>query len=140
MSAAAHDPDLPPAERTDEGGSVGAADEAATRIAAAQQWLVDELRDECSDIGVGARGFDLDAFSEGVAVFAREARRLGAPPERMLVLLKQCLVNEAIPHADRERYQLYMDVAVRAAVRAYFAPVDAWDEAPGAHGLERPPA
>lgn len=95
--------------------------DAAQRVGAAQRWLVDELRDECSEIGIGARGFDLTAFLEGVAVFAREAARLGAPPERMLVLLKQCLADDKIPSADREQYRLYVDRAVSAAVHAYYA-------------------
>ena len=143
MAASGHDPDVSPVRRTTEPGGETGEDDLARRVAAAQQWLVDELRDECSDIGVGAHGFDLDAFSEGVAVFAREARRLGAPPERMLVLLKQCLANEAIPRAGREHYQLYMDVAVSAAVRAYFAPAAGRDEAREtrrAGGPERPQA
>ena len=95
--------------------------DAAARIAAAQRWLVDELRDECSDIGVSARGFDLEGFIRGVHAFAREARRYGAPPERMLVLLKQCLVDERLPDEDREQYQLYVTTAVSAAIDAYFA-------------------
>ena len=138
MAAARHDPDPQPSEgRPDEAAHAEAEHEAARRVAAAQRWLIDELRDECSDIGVSARGFDLDAFTEGAAVFAREALRLGAPPERMLVLLKQCLTDEAIPRADRERYQLYVDVAVRAAVRAYFPPAVGRGEARAAYGAER---
>jgi hypothetical protein len=127
MPALPHDPDTPsprvrPAAAEAPEAPRGAATvDAAHGIAVAQRWLVDELRDECSDIGVSARGLDLDAFTEGVAVFAREAQRLGALPERMLVLLKECLADDAIPRADRDRYQLYVDVAVTAAVRAYFA-------------------
>ena len=95
-------------------------DDAALRLAATQRWLVDELRDECSDIGISVRGFDLDGFVRGVWVFAREARRLGAAPERMLVLLKQCLSDQSIAPADREQYRLYVDRAVTASVQAYF--------------------
>ena len=127
MSAAPHDRHRQaPTERPDDGVTAAAPadDPVEARMSAAQRWLVDELRDECSEIGVGARGFDLDAFLAGVAVFAREARRLGAAPERMLVLLKSCLSDDALPSADREQYRLYVDRAVTAAVRAYYGDVD----------------
>ena len=130
MSASSHDrdPRVPQPRRADgESADPGrAADPAGDTPACigAQRWLVDELRDECSDIGVSARGFDLDAFLAGVAVFATEARRLGAPPERMLVLLKACLSDDSIPLRDREEYRVYLDRAVSAAVRAYFGAAD----------------
>jgi hypothetical protein len=88
-----------------------------------QEWLVAELRDECSDMGVSAHGFDLDGFVRGVRAFAREARRLGAPAERMLVLLKQCLTDQRLPEQDRERYLHYRTSAVSAAIAAYYEPV-----------------
>ena len=71
MAASGHDPDVPPVKRTTEVEGAGEEGDVARRMADAQRWLVAELRDECSDIGVGARGFDLDAFTAGVAVFAR---------------------------------------------------------------------
>ena len=83
--------------------------------------LVHELQDECSDIGVSARGFDLAGFVRGVRCFAREARRYGATPERMLVLLKQCLHDERLPPEDREVYDLYLTTAVRTAIGAYYS-------------------
>jgi hypothetical protein len=96
------------------------------------EWLVAELRDECSDIGVSARGFDLAGFLRGVRTFAREARRLGAPAERMLVLLKRCLADERLPREDREVYQQYHDGAMSNAIATYYeaAPPTAADPAP----------
>ena len=94
-----------------------------------QEWLVAELRDECSDMGVSAHGFDLDAFVRGVRAFAREARRLGAPAERMLVLLKQCLIDQRLPEQDRERYLHYRSTAVSAAIAAYYEPVGTTSDA-----------
>ena len=95
------------------------------RLRPTQEWLVAELRDECSDIGVSAHGFDLDGFLRGVRAFAREARRLGAPSERMLVLLKQCLLDQRLPEQDRERYLHYRTSAVTAAISAYYEPAGA---------------
>ena len=86
----------------------------------AREWLVAELRDECSDIGVSARGFDFDGFLRGVRTFSREARRLGAPAERMLVLLKQCLADERLPREDRQVYERYHDAAMTAAIATYY--------------------
>jgi hypothetical protein len=91
------------------------------RLAPAREWLVAELRDECSEIGVSARGFDLAGFLRGVQAFAREARGLGAPAERMLVLLKQCLADERLPREDREVYQHYYDAAMSTAIGTYYA-------------------
>ncbi len=99
------------------------------RLRPTQEWLVAELRDECSDIGVSAHGFDLDGFIRGVRAFAREARRLGAPAERMLVLLKQCLLDQRLPEQDRERYLHYRTGAVSAAITAFYEPVGATSEA-----------
>jgi hypothetical protein len=82
--------------------------------------LVAELRDECSDIGVSARGFDFDGLLRGVRAFAREARRLGAPAERMLVLLKRCLADGRLPREDRDVYQQYHDAAMTAAIVTYY--------------------
>ena len=79
-----------------------------------------ELRDECSYIGVSAHGFDHRGFLRGVRAFAREARRLGAPAERMLVLLKQCLADQRIPQDDREVYLHYRETATTAAIQAYY--------------------
>lgn len=130
MSAAPHDrdPRVPQPRRANaESAERGRAADPARDTPAcigAGRWLVDELRDECSDIGISARGFDLDAFLAGVAVFATEARRLGAPPERMLVLLKACLADDSIPARDREEYRIYLDRAVSTAVRAYFGAED----------------
>ena len=85
-----------------------------------REWLVAELRDECSDIGVSARGFDLAGFVRGLQTFAREARRLGAPAERMLVLLKHCLADQRLSRDDREVYRQYRDEAVRTAIATYY--------------------
>ena len=90
------------------------------RLRPTREWLVAELRDECSDIGVSARGFDLAGFIGGVQTFAREARRLGAPAERMLVLLKQCLADERLPREDREVYERYYDTAMSTAIATYY--------------------
>lgn len=100
------------------------------RLRPTQEWLVAELRDECSDIGVSAHGFDLDGFIRGVRAFAREARRLGAPAERMLVLLKQCLLDQRLPEQDRERYLHYRTSAVSAAIAAFYEPAGATSGAP----------
>ena len=86
----------------------------------AQERLVAELRDECSDIGVSARGFDLAGFVRGVRAFAREARRLEAPAAQMLVLLKRCLADERLPRDDRELYERYRDTAMSEAITAYY--------------------
>lgn len=97
-------------------------------IRPARERLVAELRDECSDIGVSARGFDPAGFLDGVRAFAREARHLGAAAERMLVLLKQCLADERLPREDREVYQRYHDAAMTTAIATYYeaaAPDDA---------------
>ncbi len=83
--------------------------------------LVAELRDECSEVGISGRGLNLRGFERGVREFAREAKRLGATAERMLVLLKECLRDQRLPQRDRDTYQLYMDSAVRWAIDAYYA-------------------
>jgi hypothetical protein len=133
MPAAPHDDDARAPDASGRKGEATAAPDvaaglltdAAERIRAAQRWLVAELRDECSDIGVSAHGCDLDGFLRGVRAFAREARRLGAPAERMLVLLKQCLLDQRLPEQDRERYLHYRTSAVSAAIVAFYEPADA---------------
>ncbi len=90
-------------------------------IRAAAERLVAELRDECSDIGVSARGLNLPGFEAGVRAFAREAKQHGATAERMLVLLKQCLRDERLPSGDRARYEFYLSVAVTWAIDAYYS-------------------
>ena len=115
------------ADPGDTGGAPSAgepAPEGDARLRDTREWLVAELRDECSDIGVSARGFDFGGYLRGVATFAREARRLGAPAERMVVLLKRCLADERLPRADRELYELYHDAAVRTAIETYYGPAD----------------
>ena len=97
----------------------------------ARERLVAELRDECSDVGVSARGFDFDGFLRGVRTFAREARRLGAPAERMLVLLKRCLADERIPREDREVYERYHDAAMTTAIDTYYEEADGAAGPPG---------
>ena len=109
--------------------TVGATSLTDGRLRPTQEWLVAELRDECSDIGVSAHGFDLDGFIRGVRAFSREARRLGAPAERMLVLLKQCLLDQRLPEQDRERYLHYRTSAVTAAIAAFYEPVGATPDA-----------
>jgi hypothetical protein len=89
-------------------------------VPGAQERLVAALRDECNAMGVSARGFDRAAFLDGARAFAREARSLGAPAERMLVLLKQCLLDERLPREDRELYERYRDGAMTAAIAAYY--------------------
>jgi hypothetical protein len=132
-------PDFPPSgEPAPRGGSAPRAGRPNEPLRAAREWLVAELRDECSDIGVSARGFDFGGFLRGVATFAREARRLGAPAERMLVLLKQCLADERLPHGDRELYQQYRDAAVRTAITTYYDA--AADDLPGGAEDARPSA
>jgi len=105
---------------------------AEARLRSTREWLVGELRDECSDIGVSARGFDLAGFLRGVRAFARDARRLGAPAERMLVLLKQCLADERLPREDRDVYEQFYDAAVRTAIETYY------EATAGAPRAERP--
>ena len=106
------------------------------RLRSTREWLVAELADECSEIGVSARGFDLGGFVAGVQIFAREARRLGAPAERMLVLLKQCLADERLPWEDREVYQRYYDTAISSAISTFYETATA---APRL-GMPTPPA
>jgi hypothetical protein len=57
-----------------------------------------------------------------VRAFAREARRLGAPAARMLVLLKQCLADQRISPADREVYLQYREAATTTAIATYYEP------------------
>ncbi len=90
-------------------------------VRGAAERLVAELRDECSEIGVSARGLNLRGLEAGVRAFAREAKRHGAPAERMLVLLKQCLRDERLPSGDRARYHFYLSEAVRWAIDAYYS-------------------
>jgi hypothetical protein len=92
----------------------------ASGLHSTREWLVTELRDECSDIGVSARGFDLAGYLRGAQTFGREARRLGATAAQMLVLLKGCLADERLPREDREVYQQYHDSAMSAAIAAYY--------------------
>jgi hypothetical protein len=94
-------------------------------IRTAGEWLVAELRDECGDIGVSVRGFHHAGFVRGVQTFAREARRLGAPAERMLVLLKRCLADERLPREDRAVYERYHDAAMSTAIATYYEAADA---------------
>jgi len=100
------------------------ADDIAVPLAGTAEWLVAELRDECSEIGVsiGATGreFHPAGFERGVHAFAREARRLGATPERMLVLLKECLRDERLPREDVDVYERHVATAVRTAITAYY--------------------
>ena len=123
------DADLPrPGESTAPGD---AARRIAERLQATREWLVAELRDECSDSGVRARGYDLSGVVGGVRTFVREARRLGAPAERMLVLLKQCLADERLPRDDRELYQQYYESAISTAIATYYEATDGPADGPG---------
>ena len=92
----------------------------ASGLHSTREWLVTELRDECSDIGVSARGFDLAGYLRGAQTFGREARRLGATAAQMLVLLKGCLADERLPREDRDVYQRYHDAAMTAAIVTYY--------------------
>lgn len=98
------------------GGSDAAADPA--RLAASR--LFDELRDECSEVGITARGMNLPGLEAGVRAYGREARRLGATIERTVILLKECLRDERLAVADRAAYDRVREVAVRWVIEAYF--------------------
>jgi hypothetical protein len=89
---------------------------------AAAERLVAELRDECSEVGISARGLNVRGLEAGVRAFALEAKRYGASPERMLVLLKECLRDERLPDNDRRRYEALLSAAVTWAIDAYYAP------------------
>jgi hypothetical protein len=67
----------------------------------------------------------------------REAGRLGAAAERMLVPLKQCLADERLPREARELYQLYYDAAARTAIETYYRRADVPPS--GDAGGARPP-
>lgn len=97
-------------------------------VDAAANRLVRELGDECVAVGatVGtARSANPEALERAVRAFSREARRLGASPERMLVLLKGCLRDERLAPRDRAAFERVSDVAVRWAIETYFEPVPA---------------
>lgn len=89
---------------------------------AAAEHLFEELRDECSEVGINGRGMNVTGFERGVRAFTREAKRLGASIERTLVLLKDCLRDQRLPQEDRDIYQHYVDSAVRWAIDAYYGP------------------
>jgi hypothetical protein len=117
--------DPPPSGESTPGGGAGRPrGEPNDEVRPAREWLVAELRDECSDVGVSARGFDFDGYLRGVRTFAREARRLGAPAERMLVLLKRCLADERLPREDRQVYERYHDAAMTTAIATYYEGAD----------------
>jgi hypothetical protein len=89
----------------------------------AAERLVAELRDECRALGVTARAAPPAGLEASVRAFAHEARRLGASPERMLILLKSCLRDERLASRDRAAFELAHDAAVRMAIEAYFEDV-----------------
>ena len=91
-------------------------------VRAVAERLVAELRDVCSEVGVSARGLNMRGLEAGVRAFAREAKRYGAPVERMLVLLTECLRDERLPDRDRDRYRLLRGAAVTWAIDAYYGP------------------
>ncbi len=89
-------------------------------VRAAAERLVAELRDECSEVGVSARGLNIAGFEAGVRAFALEAKKYGATIERMLVLLKNCLRDERLPDNDRTQYEALRSAAVSWAIDAYY--------------------
>ena len=95
----------------------------STDLARAAAELLDaELRGECSEVGVSARGLNVRGLGVGVRAFALEAKRYGATVERMLVLLKECLRDERLPDNDRTRYEALLSAAVTWAIDAYYGP------------------
>ena len=91
------------------------------RVEAAAQRLVAELRDECSEVGVSARGLNVAGMEAGVRAFAAEAKRYGATAERMIVLLKECLRDERLPQNDRVLYDSLLSNVVKWAIDAYYS-------------------
>ena len=85
----------------------------------AAEHLFAELRDECSEVGLTARGMNRVGLEAGVRLYAQEARRLGASPEQTIILLKECLRDERLG-SDRTEYDLVRESAVRWAIEAYF--------------------
>ena len=90
-------------------------------VHAAAARLIEALRDECNEVGVTARGLNLDGFERGVRAFAQEARRYGATVERAIVLLKNCLHDQRLPRTDIAQYEHYHSSAVRWAIDAYYS-------------------
>ncbi|MEJ7810726.1 MAG: hypothetical protein WKG32_09995 [Gemmatimonadaceae bacterium] len=90
------------------------------RVLSAAERLVAELRDECSEVGVSARGMNLPGLDAAVRAFAREARRYGALCERVLVLLKECLRDERLSQSDRDKYDAALELCVKAAIDEYY--------------------
>jgi hypothetical protein len=88
-------------------------------VRAAAERLVAELRDDCSEVGVSARGLNMRGFEAGVRAFARQAKRHGTTIERMLVLLVQCLRDERLPEEHRDQYEALRDLAVGWAMSTY---------------------
>ena len=93
---------------------------AGDQLRTAAERLVDELRDECSEVGVSARGLNLAGLEAGVRAFAREAKRYGAMAERMLVLLKECLRDERLPQHDRAQFDQLMSSIVKWSIDEYY--------------------
>ena len=82
--------------------------------------LFAELQDECSEVGVSARGMNVAGLESGVQAYGREARRLGASAEQTVVLLKECLRDERLRERDRVEYERLREAAVRWVIAAYF--------------------
>ena len=86
----------------------------------AEERLLHELQDECSDVGVSARGMNVAGFEAGVRDFAREARRYGATIEQTIILLKECLRDERLRQEDRDQYDRLRERAVRWVIETYY--------------------
>ena len=86
----------------------------------AAERLFAELRDECSEVGVSARGMNVAGLEAGVCAYGREARRLGASVEQTVLLLRECLRDERLREGDRVEYERLRETAVRWVIGAYF--------------------
>jgi hypothetical protein len=92
--------------------------------------LPDALRG-AADIVIGAfaraaehREFEDPALRESVEAFAVSTKRDGIPPERLVVLLKHLVRNEALPTMNEWFRGVLTDRAVSWGIRAYFGPTD----------------
>ena len=121
MAPQGPDPSEDPHERSEaskaRGGTSGSASRESHPLRPAADRLVGLLREDCNDVVVTARGFNYPGFERAIRTFARDAKRLSVPVERMLVLLKQCLYDERLPRDDIDTYARYMNDAVIVSVR-----------------------
>ena len=97
--------------------SPGRQEEACAEVTDALEAAVEEVR----RAGV-SEPLDASAFQARVREFAAAAKAAGAPPERMIVLLRRCIEDTPGLPLEQEARQAIWARAFSWALEAYFGP------------------